>query len=85
MTGTFARSTTGNTVEESAYVVTCRKITSTSARRNSRPATYARSGLSTGDTHIFTTPGIAFQVGDLLVTNVHLPKSTLLMLESAIA
>ena len=37
----------------------------------------------TGDTHIFITPGFDFQVVDLLVTNFHLPKSTLMMLVSA--
>lgn len=36
-----------------------------------------------GDTDIFITPGYAFQVVDALVTNFHLPKSTLLMLVSA--
>jgi S-adenosylmethionine:tRNA ribosyltransferase-isomerase len=37
------------------------------------------------DTDIFITPGFAFQVVDLLITNFHLPKSTLLMLVSAFA
>jgi S-adenosylmethionine:tRNA ribosyltransferase-isomerase len=36
-----------------------------------------------GDTDIFITPGYEFQVIDRLVTNFHLPKSTLLMLISA--
>ena len=36
-----------------------------------------------GDTNIFITPGFEFRVVDLLVTNFHLPKSTLLMLVSA--
>jgi S-adenosylmethionine:tRNA ribosyltransferase-isomerase len=35
------------------------------------------------DTDIFITPGFEFRVVDLLVTNFHLPKSTLLMLVSA--
>ena len=46
----------------------------------------ARSGsLKAGqdDTDIFITPGFQFQVIDRLITNFHLPKSTLLMLVSA--
>ncbi len=46
---------------------------------------WARSGQTTGDTAIFITPGFAFQVVDLLITNFHLPKSTLMMLVSAFA
>ncbi|MBV8604447.1 MAG: tRNA preQ1(34) S-adenosylmethionine ribosyltransferase-isomerase QueA [Pelomonas sp.] len=37
------------------------------------------------ETDIFITPGFAFQVVDRLVTNFHLPKSTLMMLVSAFA
>jgi S-adenosylmethionine:tRNA ribosyltransferase-isomerase len=37
------------------------------------------------DTDIFITPGFAFRVVDVLVTNFHLPKSTLMMLVSAFA
>jgi len=46
---------------------------------------WARSGQSTGETDIFITPGFEFRVVDRLVTNFHLPKSTLLMLVSAFA
>ena len=38
-----------------------------------------------GDTDIFITPGYEFKVVDRLITNFHLPKSTLLMLVSAFA
>lgn len=38
-----------------------------------------------GDTDIFITPGYQFKVVDGLITNFHLPKSTLLMLVSAFA
>ncbi|MEL7216098.1 MAG: tRNA preQ1(34) S-adenosylmethionine ribosyltransferase-isomerase QueA [Pseudomonadota bacterium] len=37
-----------------------------------------------GDTDIFITPGFSFQVCDGLMTNFHLPKSTLMMLVSAL-
>ena len=36
-----------------------------------------------GDTDIFITPSYRFRVIDRLITNFHLPKSTLLMLVSA--
>lgn len=36
-----------------------------------------------GDTDIFITPGFRFHVADALITNFHLPKSTLLMLVAA--
>lgn len=46
---------------------------------------WASSGRATGETDIFITPGFQFQVVDLLLTNFHLPKSTLMMLVSAFA
>ncbi len=38
-----------------------------------------------GDTRLFITPGYAFRVVDALITNFHLPESTLLMLVAAFA
>ena len=46
---------------------------------------WAKSGLAQGDTQIFITPGFEFQWVDSLITNFHLPKSTLMMLVSAFA
>ena len=43
----------------------------------------AKFGLACDDTNIFITPGFDFQVVDVLLTNFHLPKSTLMMLVSA--
>lgn len=37
-----------------------------------------------GDTNIFIYPGFEFQIADALMTNFHLPKSTLMMLVSAL-
>ena len=46
---------------------------------------WAQTGQSTGDTRIFITPGFEFKLVDVLVTNFHLPKSSLMMLVSAFA
>ncbi|MDE2417980.1 MAG: tRNA preQ1(34) S-adenosylmethionine ribosyltransferase-isomerase QueA [Burkholderiales bacterium] len=46
---------------------------------------WARSGKTSGDTNIFITPGFEFKLIDVLVTNFHLPKSSLMMLVSAFA
>ena len=46
---------------------------------------WAQTGQTTGDTSIFITPGFDFKVVDALITNFHLPKSSLMMLVSAFA
>ena len=46
---------------------------------------WAHSGVARGDTRIFITPGFDFKLIDVLVTNFHLPKSSLMMLVSAFA
>jgi S-adenosylmethionine:tRNA ribosyltransferase-isomerase len=39
----------------------------------------------TGETNIFITPGYRFKIPDMLLTNFHLPRSTLFMLVAAFA
>ncbi|MBP9683081.1 MAG: tRNA preQ1(34) S-adenosylmethionine ribosyltransferase-isomerase QueA [Rhodoferax sp.] len=46
---------------------------------------WALENKPSGDTRIFITPGFDFKLVDLLVTNFHLPKSSLMMLVSAFA
>jgi len=44
-----------------------------------------RIGPLDGETSLYVTPGYRFQVVDALVTNFHMPRSTLLLLVSALA
>jgi len=48
-------------------------------------AALAGGGAWAGDTRLFIRPGFNFQVTDALLTNFHLPESTLLMLVCAFA
>ena len=59
----------------------------TTSLRLLESATGADGGIQpfAGDTDIFILPGYRFRAADVLMTNFHLPKSTLLMLVSAFA
>lgn len=59
----------------------------TTSLRTLESAADEEGGLKPGEgwTDIFITPGYAFKVTDALITNFHLPRSTLLMLVSALA
>lgn len=57
-------------------------VGTTSVRVLESWALYAK---SEGETHIFIYPGFKFKVVDAMLTNFHLPKSSLLMLISAFA
>ncbi len=45
----------------------------------------ALTGAPSGETDLYITPGFQFRVVDRLLTNFHLPKSSLLMLVAAFA
>ena len=60
-------------------------IGTTSARTLESAAKQGELQPFQGETNLFIYPGFQFQVIDALLTNFHLPKSTLLMLVSAFA
>jgi S-adenosylmethionine:tRNA ribosyltransferase-isomerase len=59
----------------------------TTVARALESAALANAALApfSGDTSLFISPGFKFRVVDALITNFHLPESTLLMLVSAFA
>lgn len=59
--------------------------TATRALESAAQACGGKIGAWTGDTQIFIYPGYQFCVVDCLITNFHLPESTLLMLVSALS
>ena len=60
-------------------------VGTTSVRSLESAARSGRLEPMSGDTDLFITPGYEFRVVDAMVTNFHLPESTLLMLVSAFA
>ena len=59
--------------------------TATRALESAAQASGGKIATWTGDTQIFIYPGYQFCVVDRLITNFHLPESTLLMLVSALS
>ena len=59
-------------------------VGTTSVRTLESAAENGRLMAKSGDTRIFITPGYKWQMVDALITNFHLPGSTLLMLVSAL-
>jgi S-adenosylmethionine:tRNA ribosyltransferase-isomerase len=60
-------------------------VGTTSLRALESAARGDRLAAGSGDTDLFITPGFEFRVADALLTNFHLPRSTLLMLVGAFA
>ena len=62
-------------------------VGTTSVRTLESAASVGRNGIPPyiGSTSLFILPGYQFKVVDMMITNFHLPKSTLLMLVSAFA
>ena len=60
-------------------------VGTTSLRALESAAATGEITAGSAETSIFITPGFQFKVVDTLITNFHLPKSTLLMLVSAFA
>ncbi len=60
-------------------------VGTTSCRTLEAAGQGGRLTTGTGDTDIFIYPGYEFKLVDALITNFHLPESTLLMLISALA
>ncbi|MFM9862003.1 MAG: tRNA preQ1(34) S-adenosylmethionine ribosyltransferase-isomerase QueA [Micropepsaceae bacterium] len=55
----------------------------TTSLRTIESASNAKVHAFQGDTRLFITPGYSFKAADMLLTNFHLPRSTLFMLVSA--
>ncbi|MDR1262823.1 MAG: tRNA preQ1(34) S-adenosylmethionine ribosyltransferase-isomerase QueA [Oscillospiraceae bacterium] len=70
-----------NDAREAGRRVVC--VGTTSVRVVESAAKDGRIAPSSGWTSIYIYPGYSYQVADVIVTNFHLPKSTLLMLVSA--
>ena len=68
-----------------AVGTTSLRLLESAAIRNDNPAKYRRVAPFCTTTDIFITPGYKFRSVDVLLTNFHLPKSTLFMLVSAFA
>ena len=72
-----------NTTKKNGGRVIC--VGTTSCRTVETIATKGEIKESSGDTDIFIYPGYTFKCMDGLITNFHLPESTLIMLVSAFA
>lgn len=74
-----------NNTKASGGRVICVGTTSCRTIESAADTSTGKVNASSGDTQIFIYPGYSFKVLDCLITNFHLPESTLLMLVSALA
>lgn len=72
-----------NRAKESGHRVIC--VGTTSCRTIESAAENGKLKATSGWTDIFIYPGYEFKILDCLITNFHLPESTLIMLVSALA
>ena len=72
-----------NKTKENGGRVIC--VGTTSCRTVESASENGRIKATSGETDIFIYPGYEFKMTDALITNFHLPKSTLVMLVSALA
>lgn len=72
-----------NRAKETGGRIIC--VGTTSCRTVESAAENGRVKAGSGNTEIFIYPGYQFRILDALITNFHLPQSTLLMLVSALA
>ena len=72
-----------NEAKDSGHRVIC--VGTTSCRTIESAAKNGRLRATSGWTDIFIYPGYEFKILDCLITNFHLPESTLIMLVSALA
>ena len=71
--------------EQTALLLKERRVLAVGTTSLRALETFALTGQREGETELFVYPGFQFQVVDRLLTNFHLPKSTLLMLVCAFA
>ena len=72
-----------NRAKDNGHRVIC--VGTTSCRTIESAAENGRLRATSGWTEIFIYPGYEFKILDCLITNFHLPESTLIMLVSALA
>jgi S-adenosylmethionine:tRNA ribosyltransferase-isomerase len=68
-----------------AVGTTCVRTLESAAVRSEMTNSHSQVLPFTGNTQLFITPGYQFKLVDAMVTNFHLPRSTLIMLVSAFA